>query len=472
MVFRMTARPIQLSEHFKDKRWSASSWRAKAAAQQPVYEDPEQLQGVLERLRQMPALVRSTECASLRQQLAQVANGWGFLLHAGDCAERFTDIHRQELTRKVRTLGQMSLLIQHATQQPVVQVARMAGQFAKPRSQGTELVNGVQLPVYRGDIVNDVAATAEARRSDPQRLLQAYLYASAVMNQVRALSGDSLVSLGLSEDDWHLSRLGELVRDERSYRHVVQQLTTILKSAPDGAYDAINLFMSHEGLHLAYEEAQTGTGDDHHPYNLSTHYLWLGERTRQLDGAHVEYFRGIHNPIGVKVGPSCKPEELQELITQLNPHNEPGRLTLITRFGKDRIAQCLPALIATVRQMGAQVIWSCDPMHGNGIVSSQGIKTRRFQDILSEIRTAFDIHDAEGSRLGGLHLECTGSEVTECLGGTADIQEAGLATNYTTACDPRLNASQSLELVFMISDCLQRQALRGAFKSGEMREIG
>ncbi|WP_225411583.1 3-deoxy-7-phosphoheptulonate synthase class II [Stigmatella hybrida] len=469
----MNARPIQLSEHFRDKRWSTSSWRTKAAAQQPVYDNLVDLEGVLERLRQMPALVRSTECVTLRQQLAEVANGWGFLIHAGDCAERFTDIHRQELTRKVRAMGQMGLLIQHATQQPVVQVARMAGQFAKPRSQGMETVNGVQLPVYRGDIVNDVTAHADARRSDPQRLLQAYLYSAAVMNQVRALSGESLMSLGLSEDAWHLSRLGELTQEERSYRHVVQQLTTILKSAPDGAYDAINLYVSHEGLHLAYEEALTGTGDDHHPYNLSTHYLWLGERTRQLDGAHVEYFRGIHNPIGVKIGPSCKPEELQALITQLNPNNEPGRLTLITRFGKDRIAQSLPALIGAVQEMDARVIWSCDPMHGNGIVSSQGIKTRRFQDILSEVRSAFDIHDAAGSRLGGLHLECTGSDVTECLGGSADIQEATLSENYTSACDPRLNASQSLELVFMISDCLQRQALRGAYqKTGEMREIG
>ncbi|ADO68574.1 3-deoxy-7-phosphoheptulonate synthase class II [Stigmatella aurantiaca] len=469
----MNASPIQLSGHFRDKRWSTSSWRLKTAAQQPVYDTPEALTGVLERLRQMPALVRSTECASLREQLAQVANGWGFLLHAGDCAERFSDIHRQELTRKVRAMGQMGLLVQHATQQPVVQVARMAGQFAKPRSQNLETVNGVQLPVYRGDIVNDVTANADARRSDPQRLLQAYLYSSAVMNQLRSLSGESLMSLGLGDEAWQLPLLGELSHEERSYRHVVQQLTTILKSAPAGAYDAINLFVSHEGLHLAYEESLTGQGEDNHPYNLSTHYLWLGERTRQLDGAHVEYFRGIHNPIGVKVGPSCKPEELQELVRLLNPNNEPGRLTLITRFGKDRIAQCLPPLIEAVQQMDARVIWSCDPMHGNGIVSSQGIKTRRFQDILSEVRSAFDIHDAEGSRLGGLHLECTGSEVTECLGGSSDIEEADLTTNYTTACDPRLNASQSLELVFMISDCLQRQALRGAFlKADEMRELG
>nr|AAK49032.1 3-deoxy-D-arabino-heptulosonate-7-phosphate synthase [Stigmatella aurantiaca] len=469
----MTARPIQLNGHFKDKRWSTWSWRLKAAAQQPVYDTPDALNGVLERLRQMPALVRSSECASLREQLAQVANGWGFLLHAGDCAERFSDIHRQELTRKVRAMGQMGLLVQHATQQPVVQVARMAGQFAKPRSQGMETVNGVQLPVYRGDIVNDVAANADARRSDPQRLIQAYLYSSAVLNQLRALNGESLMSLGLGEEEWHLSMLGDLSYEERSYRHVVNQLNSILKSSPVGAYDAINLFVSHEGLHLAYEESLTGAGDDHHPYNLSTHYLWLGERTRQLDGAHIEYFRGIHNPIGVKIGPNCKPDELKELISLLNPNNEPGRLTLITRFGKDRITQCLPPLIEAVQQMDARVIWSCDPMHGNGIVSSQGIKTRRFQDILSEVRSAFDIHDAEGSRLGGLHLECTGSEVTECLGGSVNIEEADLSTNYTSACDPRLNASQSLELVFMISDCLQRQALRGSYlKAEEMRVSG
>lgn len=435
----------------------------KTAAQQPEYEDEDALNAVLARMRQMAPLVRSAECLELKFLLAQVAQGRGFLLHGGDCAERFSDIHHQELNGKVRLLGQMGLLIQHATQQPVVHVARMAGQFAKPRTNDTEVVDGLELPVYRGDIVNDVAASPQARRADPQRLVQAYLHSAAVMNHLRSLRGLSLASLGLSAEDWHLETLGGLAQQESSYRQLIQQLGLLEQSSPPGGHAPVELFVSHEGLHLAYEESLTGAGADGLPYNLGTHYLWLGERTRQLDGAHLEYFRGIQNPIGVKIGPSCKPDELKELVRALNPENEPGRLTLITRFGKDRIGASLPPLIQAMRRMGAQVLWSCDPMHGNGMVSSQGLKTRRADSILSEVRLAFEIHAAEGSRLGGLHLECTGAEVTECLGGAANITEERLSTQYTTACDPRLNASQSLELVYLLSDCLRRQALRHDF---------
>ncbi|HYO54057.1 3-deoxy-7-phosphoheptulonate synthase class II [Archangium sp.] len=442
------------------KHWWPSSWRMKVAAQQPEYEDANALNAVLARLRQMAPFVRSSECIQLKYLLAHVAQGRGFLLHGGDCVERFSDIHPPELNRKVRVLAQMGLLIQHATQQPVVHLARMAGQFAMPRSQGMEVLNGVQLPVYRGDLVNDVVATPQARRSDPDRLLRAYLCSATVMNHVRSIQGKSLASLGPSAEDWRLDVLGELTHQDTDYRQLIQQLSDIQQMTPPGAHEPLELFMSHEGLHLAYEESLTGAGADGLPYNLSTHYLWLGEWTRQLDGAHIEYFRGIHNPIGVKIGPDCEPDELEELVWMLNPTNEPGRLTLITRFGKDRIASSLPPLIQAVRQMGAEVIWSCDPMHGNGLVSSQGIKTCRFESILSEVRSAFEIHDAEGSHLGGLHLECTGSEVTECLGGSAGITEEELTTQYTTACDPRLNASQALELVFLVSDCLRRQVFR------------
>jgi 3-deoxy-7-phosphoheptulonate synthase len=399
-----------------------------------------------------------------------VAQGWGFLLHGGDCAERFSDIQHLELNSKVRVLTQMGLLIQHALGQPVVHLARMAGQFAKPRSQGTEKVNGVELPVYRGDIVNDVEATPEARRADPKRLLQAYMHAAMVLNHVRGLNGNPLKVLGLVNDDWHLGLLAGLSQEGSTYRQVIWALNDMLQGPNAGL---INLFVSHEGLHLGYEESLTGNGTDGHAYNVGAHYLWLGERTRQLNGAHVEYFRGIHNPIGVKIGPNCKPDELKELIQTLNPDNVPGRLTLITRFGKDRIAQSLPPLIQAVREMGAQVIWSSDPMHGNGVVTSRGIKTRRFDAILSEVRSAFAIHEAEGSRLGGLHLECTGTEVTECLGGSVEITEEDLSTHYTTACDPRLNVSQSLELVYLLRDCLQRQARRDASVMNEpMREVG
>jgi 3-deoxy-7-phosphoheptulonate synthase len=456
----------QTNSGFKDKRWWPSSWRMLPALQQPEYADVEALNAVLARLRHLAPLVRSAECVRLKRQLAQVAAGRAFLLQGGDCAERFNEGQQELLRGKLKLLAQVGRVLQQATRQPVVHIARMAGQYTKPRSQGMESVNGVQMPSYRGDLINGLEADPAARRADPERLLQGYFHAAAVLNYIRGVNEEGPAALGLEARDWRLEVLGDLRMDGGvGYRELIQQLQEGMQPPPTGSADDsghCDFFVSHEGLHLGFEESMTGLGSDGQHYNLGTHYLWLGERTRQLDGAHIEYFRGIANPIGVKVGPSCTPEELQALIRTLNPHNEPGRLTLITRFGKSRIAESLPRLIRATRQMGARVIWSCDPMHGNGIVSSQGVKTRQFESILAEVRAAFEIHDAEGSSLGGLHLECAGDDVTECLGGAEGLSEGDLSARYTTACDPRLNPSQTLELAYGISDCLRRSQ-HGAF---------
>lgn len=438
--------------------WNPHSWQRLPAEQQPVYPDPTALEGVLARLRQLPPLVVPEEVDRLRGLLAEAAAGRRFLLQGGDCAERFKDCTPEAIEGKLRVLLQMSVALTHGGRKPVVRVGRIAGQFAKPRSKATEKVRGQELPSYRGDLVNALEATPEARRPDPGRMLSAYFHAAATLNHLRALTAGGFADLHHPER-WELPGG---TGDVREYRRTLDQVKESLDflEALGGvqreALERIDFFTSHEALLLPYEEALTrwvpAAGAYYH---LGAHTLWVGERTRQLDGAHVEYLRGLRNPLGVKVGPSATPDHLVALLDRLDPDGEPGRITLITRFGAARIGEALPPLLAAVRATGRPVLWSCDPMHGNGVESAQGLKTRDFDAILAELRQAFEIHRTAGSHLGGVHFELTGEAVTECTGGTQRLSEVDLAKAYETGCDPRLNGTQSLEMAFLIAEMMR-----------------
>jgi len=439
--------------------WTPRSWRAYPAEQQPVYPDPARLEAVLERLAEVPPLVAPGAVERLQQLLADAAQGRRFLLQGGDCAERFADCDARAIANKLKILLQMSVVLTYGLRQPIVRVGRLAGQYAKPRSAGVETVDGVQLPVYRGDLVNGFAATPEARAADPERMLQAYFHAAATLNYVRALIEGGFADLHHPEH-WNLGFIRESER-HREYSEIVARILDAISfmeacgSALETALGRIDFFTSHEALVLSFEEALTRREETSGRYfNVGAHMLWLGDRTRSLDGAHVEYLRGIANPIGVKVGPTCAPEELVRLVRRLNPENVSGRVTLITRLGAERAGALLPPLVRAVQEAGggpSAVLWSCDPMHGNTIRTVGGVKTRDFDHILGELRETFAGHKALGSRLGGVHFELTGEDVTECLGGARRLGEADLQTNYVTTCDPRLNEEQSLEIAFLIA---------------------
>jgi len=450
--------------------WTSTSWRDKPAAQLPVYDDVPALAAVEERLTASLPLVFAGEIRTLRQQLAEVAAGRAFLLQGGDCAESFADFNERAITDTFRVLLQMAVVLTFAAACPVVKVGRMAGQFAKPRSSPTETRAGATLPSYRGDIVNDLDFTPDARRPDPRRQLRAYSQSAATLNLLRALAQGGFADLHRVQqwnlDFLHASPQGARYLDLAS--RISETLAFIRACGLDAATDPqvrqVRFYTSHEALLLGYEQALTrrepATGDW---YDGSAHFLWIGERTRQLDGAHVEFARGIANPIGVKLGPTMDPDTLLRLLDALNPDDQPGRLTLISRMGADKIEIALPPLIRAVRREGRQVAWSCDPMHGNTFEASTGYKTRPFARILDEVRGFFAVHRAEGTIPGGMHFELTGQDVTECLGGAQAITEQGLADRYHTQCDPRLNASQSLELAFLIAETLKdyRRATRG-----------
>ncbi len=453
--------------------WTPQSWRAYPAAQQPVYPDPGQVREVLERLATLPPLVAPGAVDYLRRLLAEAAEGKRFLLQGGDCAERFADCNAAAIADKLKVLLQMSLVLTHGLRRPVVRVARMAGQYAKPRSGTTELVDGVPLPVYRGDLVNDVSPTPRARLADAGRMLQAYFHAAATLNHVRALIEGGFADLHHPES-WNLGFIHQSARHQE-YGEIVARIQDAISfmEAVGGNLEAtlgrIDFFTSHEALVLPFEEALTrasgiqGASDPSGPdssnprapepltYNLGAHMLWLGDRTRALDGAHVEYLRGIANPIGVKVGPTCAPEELARLVARLDPRQTPGRLTLITRLGATRVRELLPSLIRAVQATGTTVLWSCDPMHGNTVLTAGGIKTRDFEQILRELKETHAVHAAGDSRLGGVHFELTGEDVTECVGGARGLAEADLGARYATLCDPRLNEEQSLEMAFLLA---------------------
>lgn len=444
--------------------WTPESWRSKDAKQQPVYEDNAALVATESALAAMPPLVFAEEARELRRQLALATEGKAFLLQGGDCAESFADFSANSIRDTFKVLLQMAVVLTYAGRRPVVKVGRIAGQFAKPRSAPTEVIDGVELPSFRGDIINDLAAKPEARRADPQRMLQAYHQSTATLNLVRAFAQGGLADLH-QVNDWNRSFVAANPLRER-YENMAQRIEEALafmevcglNSTNTPSLHQTQFYTSHEALLLNYEQALTRedslTGDW---YNCSAHMLWIGERTRQLDGAHVEFFRGIHNPVGVKIGPGISEDELLKLVDALNPQNEAGRLTLITRMGADTLAEKLPPLVRAINREGRKVVWSSDPMHGNTVKAGNNFKTRSFDRILSEIQQFFTALESEGAHPGGIHLEMTGQHVTECTGGAYKISEEDLASCYRTQCDPRLNGDQVLELAFCVADMLRAE---------------
>ncbi|MEP4547297.1 MAG: 3-deoxy-7-phosphoheptulonate synthase class II [Saccharospirillum sp.] len=447
--------------------WSPESWRQKSIRQLPTYPDQEALNAVESELAHQPPLVFAGEARALKKQLARVANGDAFLLQGGDCAESFKEFNSNQIRDTFKVLLQMAVVLTFGGQSPVVKIGRMAGQFAKPRSADDETIGGVTLPSYRGDIINGIDFDEASRVPDPARMLKAYHQSSSTLNLLRAFAQGGLADLH-QVHQWNLSFVDKSPQGER-YQHLADMIddTLAFMSAcgisPDNTPQIreTQFFTSHEALLLPYEQALTRqdslTGDW---YDCSAHMLWIGDRTRQLDSAHVEFCRGIHNPLGLKAGPSTDPEDLIRLIDILNPNNEPGRLNLIVRMGADKIADHFPALLQRVKAEGRNVVWSSDPMHGNTIKTGNGYKTRAVDSILSEVKDFFQIHRAEGTHAGGVHFEMTGRNVTECIGGAFEITEHDLAERYHSHCDPRLNADQALELSFLIADAV-KQARKG-----------
>jgi 3-deoxy-7-phosphoheptulonate synthase len=434
--------------------WSPVSWQERVALQQPHYDDLAELDAATSRLAALPPLVTSWEVLALKQSLAEAQDGHRFLLQGGDCAESFADCTSPVISNRLKVLLQMSLVLVHGLKKPVLRVGRFAGQYAKPRSTDTETRDGVTLPSFRGDVINGPAFTPEARRADPQRLIQAHAHSALTMNFVRALIDGGFADLHHPEY-WDLAWV-EHSPLAAEYRQMVTSIGDSLRfmetlAGPIAGFSRVDFFTSHEALLLHYEQALTRQVPRHAGwFNLSTHFPWIGMRTAALDGAHVEYFRGIRNPIAVKIGPTVTPEQLLPLLDVLNPDDEPGRLTLIHRMGNAAIAEKLPPLLEAVKREGRRVLWVADPMHGNTESTSNGYKTRRFDNIRGELEQAFDIHAAAGTRLGGAHLELTGEDVTECLGGARDLVELDLDRAYKSTVDPRLNYEQSLELAMLI----------------------
>ena len=431
--------------------WSPDSWKSKPAAQAVVYPCQEEVDRVVRQIAKLPPLVTSWEVLALKSQLAEAVRGERFLLQGGDCAESFDTCDSPTIANKIKVLLQMSLVLIHGAQRRVVRVGRFAGQYAKPRTEAFETRNGTTLPIYRGDLINQPEFTMEARTPDPSLMLRGYERAALTINFIRALVVGGFVDPH-HLDYWSLDWVKDSPMAEE-YRRIARtigdslEFTESLTGGHPGRFHWIDFFTSHEGLHLPYEQAQTRQVPRQPGwFNLSTHFPWIGMRTCDPDGAHIEYFRGVRNPIAVKVGPSLSPAGLQRLIQILNPANEPGRLTLIHRFGSDRIAACLPPLIEAARATGSPVLWCCDPMHGNTRTTKGGVKTRSFDEILSELEQAFEIHKAHRGRLGGLHVELTGEAVTECVGGARGLSEDDLHRAYRSYLDPRLNYEQALEL--------------------------
>ncbi len=435
--------------------WLPDSWRKRPALQLPVYPDAAALAEVQDELHGLPPLVTSWEILALKQQLAEAQDGKRFMLQGGDCAESFRECSSAVISNRLKVLLQMSLVLVHGLRRPVVRVGRFAGQYAKPRSVDNETINGVTLPVYRGDIVNAPEFTQQARTPDPRRMIKAHARSAMTMNFVRALIDGGFADLHHPEY-WDLGWVGHSpLADE--YHQMVEgigdavRFMETLSGSQVHNLNRVDFYTSHEALLLPYEEAQTREVPRQWGwFNLGTHFPWIGMRTAALDGAHVEYFRGIRNPIALKVGPSVTVDELLRLINVLNPHDEPGRLTLIHRMGASNIAARLPALLDAVRNAGSRVLWICDPMHGNTETTGNGYKTRRFGNIRSELEQAFDLHAAAGTRLGGVHLELTGEDVTECLGGARELTETDLVRAYLSTVDPRLNYEQALEITMLI----------------------
>lgn len=438
--------------------WQKSDWRAKPRIQMPEYTDQAALNAVEAQLGKYPPLVFAGEARRLKSALADVSEGRAFLLQGGDCAESFAEFSADTIRDTFKVMLQMAMVLTYGAKVPVVKVGRMAGQFAKPRSAPTEVIDGVELPSYRGDIINDLPFTPEARIPNPQKMLQAYTQAAASLNLLRAFSTGGYADV----HQVHAWTLGFTSGDNASkYREMARRISDTLDfmmaagvdSSRSHTLQTVDFYTCHEALLLEYEEALCRVDSTSGlPIAGSGHMLWIGDRTRQPDGAHVEFLSGVQNPIGMKCGPSMTADDLKRLLAKLNPENEAGRLTLITRFGAGSVGDHLPRLIKTVQEEGANVVWTCDPMHGNTIKSTTGYKTRPFESVLREVREFFAIHKAENTVPGGVHFEMTGQDVTECTGGVRAVTDEDLSHRYHTACDPRLNASQSLELAFLVAE--------------------
>src|SRR5580693_2165913 len=449
------------------KGWSPDSWRGLPIRQVPGYSDEAALARVEDTLHRFPPLVFAGEARRLKERLAAVAAGKAFLLQGGDCAESFAEFHPNNIRDMFKVLLQMAVVLTYGAGCPVVKLGRLAGQFAKPRSSETETQNGQTLPSYRGDIINSLDFDAAGREPDPSRMIQAYSQSAATLNLLRAFAQGGYADLHRVHA-WNQDFVADSPQGAR-YKELADRLTETLgfmeacgiTSETTPQIRETEFYTAHEGLFLSYEEALTrvdSTTDQW--YDCSAHLVWIGDRTRQVDGAHVEFMRGIKNPIGMKCGPSLETDDLLRLIAALNPGNIPGRLTLIARFGADKIAEKLPGLIRAVKREGAKVVWSSDPMHGNTIKLQSGYKTRPVERVLEEVRSFFAIHRAEGTHAGGVHFEMTGQNVTECLGGAQGLKEIDLQDRYQTACDPRLNASQALELAFLIAQGIRDERMK------------
>ena len=446
--------------------WSKSNWRNKERIQMPVYRDADKLGQVEDRLRSYPPLVFAGEARKLTQQLGEVAQGRAFLLQGGDCAESFDEFSAENIRETYKVLLQMAVVLTFGAKRPVVKVGRMAGQFAKPRSAGTETVDGVELPSYRGDIINELAFTEASREPDPEKMLRAYTQSAASLNLLRAFSQGGFADIARVHQ-WTTGFANEAPGTER-YKALADKITESIDFMEAAGISAnttselhtVDFYTSHEALLLEYEEALCRQDSLSGQWIAgSGHMIWIGDRTRQPGGAHLEFCRGVINPIGLKCGPTLEPDELIRLIDELNPENTPGRLTLINRFGAGKVGDHLPGLIKAVEKEGKSVVWSCDPMHGNTVKSSSGFKTRPFERVLQEVREFFEIHKAEGTYAGGVHFEMTGKDVTECTGGVRAVNDEDLNLRYHTACDPRLNAGQALELAFLVSEELHERRI-------------
>jgi 3-deoxy-7-phosphoheptulonate synthase len=456
---------LQRKDMIENSEWAPSSWENFPIKQQPDYRDADTLKQTKETLRKLPPLTSPTEARMLKKELAEVAAGNAFLLQGGDCAESFAEFNETNLRSFFQVLLQMTMALMYGAGVPVVKVGRIAGQFAKPRSAGTETVDGVELDSYRGDMVNGMAFEEAERTADPERLVRAYYQAGATLNFLRSMARGGHASLKQIYR-WNMDFVKSSAQGKR-FEELVERINECLRfiNACGMELDEVeqlseaSFYTSHEALLLDYEECFTRQDPfDGKWYDCSAHMLWIGDRTRSPEEAHVEYLRGVANPIAFKVGPSITTDDMLRLIDILNPDNEPGRLTLISRMGVSKVNDLLPPLVKAIKDEGKSVVWSCDPMHGNIVKSPNGYKTRKFNDILSEVKSFFAIHEAEGSQAGGVHFEMTGQDVTECLGGAQAISELDLSNRYHTHCDPRLNASQSLELAFLIAEALKKKA--------------
>ena len=448
------------------KKWKINSWRDYPVKHIPKYEDGKELNKVLNKIKSFPPLVFAGETRHLKEQLANVVDGKAFLLQAGDCAESFAEFNPNNIRDTFKVILQMSLVLTYSASLPVIKLGRIAGQFSKPRSSPTEKQGDKELPSYLGDNINGIEFSERARTPDPKRLFKSYSQSASTLNLLRAFSHGGFADL----KKVHLWNLGYIKKSPQAkkFKELEDKIADSLafmdacgiNSEFNRRLKTVNFWTSHEALLLPFEESMTRvdstTGEYH---DTSAHFVWIGDRTRQLDGGHVEYCRGIENPIGIKCGPTSKPDEIVKICNVLNPNNEKGKITLISRFGHDNVGKFLPKLIRTIKREGLNVIWSCDPMHGNTIKSTTGFKTRPFNNILKEVKNVFAVHQSERSYAGGLHIEMTGQNVTECTGGTQKISDQDLSSRYRTHCDPRLNANQALELSFLISDEIKKNSI-------------